>query len=270
MTMQHRLNFYTDVISLSLFASGSFQSAKAAWPLTSLTTQRQRQMAVMNYRGSHDFRSTETKVEWAGEGMSETWQEQWHECHQEPEGHKLKAKFYYILCCSHVNYFKISDIMLYKCMQPFFQQLQRLIWTLVLLSSKNKQCRIIVTLTNYLCSLAILFCSSFTFPVWVYWRQTVKLESAHWSRSPDKNKSDALHFIFLGIKSESHACLESSCHSSACTHTCIKTQCDIEGTSSFGVRPGRRAHKAMGTAGHRREDERSSAEMWSTEGWNWS
>lgn len=40
-----------------------------------------------------------------------------------------------------------------------------------------------------------------------------------------------------------------------------KTVCNSEGTSWFRVRPGRRAHKAMGTAGHRREDEQSSAEM---------
>lgn len=46
------------------------------------------------------------------------------------------------------------------------------------------------------------------------------------------------------------------------------TMRDGEGTSWFRVRPGRRARKAMGTAGHRREDVRSSAEMWRAEGWN--
>ena len=49
-------------------------------------------------------------------------------------------------------------------------------------------------------------------------------------------------------------------------HTNTKTVFDGKGTSWFRVRPGRRAHKAMGTAGHRREDERSSAEMWRAEG----
>jgi len=49
-------------------------------------------------------------------------------------------------------------------------------------------------------------------------------------------------------------------------HTNTHTVCDREGTSWFRVRPGRRAYKAMGTAGHQREDERSSAEMWRAEG----
>lgn len=53
------------------------------------------------------------------------------------------------------------------------------------------------------------------------------------------------------------------------SHTQTQKLCVIaKGTSWFRARPGRRAHKAMGTAGHRREDEQSSAEMWRAEGWN--
>lgn len=94
-----------------------------------------------------------------------------------------------------------------------------------------------------------------------------------------ENKESAVVLLpFLWIKSESDACSESSwlqlhpCNSPVCTHmhvhTNTKTVRDREGTSWFRVRPGRRVHKAMGTAGHRREDERSSAEMWRAEGWN--
>lgn len=96
-----------------------------------------------------------------------------------------------------------------------------------------------------------------------------------------KNKESAVVLCisqhFPGIKNESDACSESSwlqlhpCNRHLThTHAHTKSVCDSEGTSWFRVRPGRRAHKAMGTAGHRREDERSSAEMWRAQGWNWS
>lgn len=90
----------------------------------------------------------------------------------------------------------------------------------------------------------------------------------------------ALHFLVLSrdqkrkrrlfrVLLTSAASLQQPCmhtHTRARTHKRKKTVRDSEGTSWFRVRPGRRAHKAMGTAGHRREDERSSAEMWRAEG----
>lgn len=55
-------------------------------------------------------------------------------------------------------------------------------------------------------------------------------------------------------------------HTQTHTRACIDHVRDSEGTSWFRVRPGRRALKAMGTAGHRREDVPSSAEMRRAEG----
>lgn len=85
----------------------------------------------------------------------------------------------------------------------------------------------------------------------------------HFLVSPRVQKwnSHLIRIIFLALK-------QLLMHTHVRTHKI--TVCDSQGTSWFRARPGRRVFKAMGTTGHRREDEQSSAEMWRAKVWNQS
>lgn len=84
-------------------------------------------------------------------------------------------------------------------------------------------------------------------------------------KSEKKTKKKPSHTqkrVLLSVLLTSATSLRPQTH----TRTCMGRVRDSEGTSWFGVRPGMRAHKAMGTAGHRREDVRRSAAMPRAEG----